>query len=184
MFPKRSEIKRLRESLGMSRSELAEISGVDLSVITNIENNTGKASYEDITRVFTALEKKRRVKGRKARDIMHKIVVGINANQKVRDAIDIMERDRFSQLPVFDNEEIVGSISDQTILNAITEYRSRMPLSELSVSTIMDKPFPTIDGDAPLTLIYELLKYSSAVLIVERDDVVGIITKADLFKIV
>ena len=184
MFPKKSDVKRLRKSLGMSKSELAKISGVDQSVIVDIENNTEKVAYEDVTKIFTVLEKRRRISGKKAKDIMHKIVVGINKNQKVKDAIEIMERDRFSQLPVFDNGEIVGSISDQTILNTIIEYRSKVPISEMSIGAIMDKPFPTIDGDAPLTLIYELLKYSSAILIVEEKKVVGIITKSDLFKVV
>ncbi|HEX55407.1 MAG: XRE family transcriptional regulator [Candidatus Altiarchaeales archaeon] len=184
IFPNISDIKRLRESLGISRRELARLSGIDQSVITEIEEGRIKPSYDNVTRIFTVLERKRRERVTKARDIMNRVVVGIGANQKVRDAIEIMEKDRFSQLPVFDRGNVVGSISDQTILNRISEYKSKVPLSELPIYKIMDKPFPTIDGDAPLTLIYELLKHSSAVLIVEKEKIVGIITKTDLFKIV
>jgi predicted transcriptional regulator len=47
----------------------------------------------------------------------------------------------------------------------------------------MEEAFPQVDEDAPLSLISGLLQVYSAVLVSKKGTVVGIITKADLLRI-
>jgi len=47
----------------------------------------------------------------------------------------------------------------------------------------MEEAFPQVDEDAPLALISSLLQVYSAVLVTKKGMVVGIITKADLLRI-
>ena len=48
----------------------------------------------------------------------------------------------------------------------------------------MEEAFPQVGEDAPLSLISDLLQVYSAVLISRRGRVVGIITKADLLRMI
>jgi predicted transcriptional regulator len=47
----------------------------------------------------------------------------------------------------------------------------------------MEEAFPQVDEDAPLSLISSLLQVYSAVLVSKKGTAVGIITKADLLRI-
>jgi predicted transcriptional regulator len=48
----------------------------------------------------------------------------------------------------------------------------------------MEEAFPQVDEDAPLSLISNLLQTYSAVLVARKGDVMGIVTKADLLRII
>jgi predicted transcriptional regulator len=48
----------------------------------------------------------------------------------------------------------------------------------------MEEAFPQINEDAPLTLITSLLQTYPAVLVSKKGNVIGIITKADLLRMI
>jgi predicted transcriptional regulator len=47
----------------------------------------------------------------------------------------------------------------------------------------MEEAFPQVGEDAPLSLISGLLQTYQAVLVAKKGEIVGIITKADLLRI-
>jgi predicted transcriptional regulator len=55
-------------------------------------------------------------------------------------------------------------------------------ISYLPTEEIMEEAFPQINEDAPLTLITSLLQTYPAVLVSRKGTVIGIITKADLLR--
>jgi predicted transcriptional regulator len=52
-------------------------------------------------------------------------------------------------------------------------------ISKLPTEEIMEEAFPQVSKDAPLSLISSLLQTYSAVLVAEKGDAVGIITKGN-----
>jgi predicted transcriptional regulator len=76
----------------------------------------------------------------------------------------------------------VGSISEKTILRQILAGKDLSQISALPAEEIMEEAFPQIDEDAPLSLISSLLQTYSAVLVSRKGNVVGIVTKADLLR--
>ena len=54
----------------------------------------------------------------------------------------------------------------------------------LTVKKVMGKVLPQLDKNSPISMIYPLLKYSNAVLILDGAELKGIITKADVLKAV
>ena len=56
-------------------------------------------------------------------------------------------------------------------------------ISTLPAAEIMEEAFPQVSEDAPISLISSLLQVYSAVLVSKKGIVVGIITKADLLRI-
>ena len=94
-----------------------------------------------------------------------------------------MKKYGFSQLPVLNRKQVVGSISEKTILNQILEGKFLNQISKLEIREVMEESLPQVNEDAPLSLISSLLQVYPAVLISTRGDVKGIITKADFLKL-
>jgi len=75
-------------------------------------------------------------------------------------------------------------ISERTILNQILSGKRPKELSSLRVEEVMEPAFPQVDEDAPLSLVSHLLRRYQPVLVVRKGGLVGIVTKADLLKMI
>ena len=114
--------------------------------------------------------------------------VGVQARDTVRAAIDAMQHYGISQLPVVETDgpgadtRMVGSIQERTLLDRV--YRDPN-LVESSVGAAMDPPFPTIARNADMDEAFDLLLGGAPALVVtDRDQPVGMITKLDLLEFV
>jgi len=183
MLPRLEEISRRRRVLGLSQKHLAELAGVSQSLIAKIESGKIEPSYPRTKAIFDMLEKLQREKEPRARDLLQPRVVGVEEDDTVSKAAAIMNQTGFSQLPVFNGKHIVGSIAEKVIMDRIVSGISPRDLSRMPVGRIMADAFPQIDERTPLSLISALLQYHSAVLVMKRGHVTGIITKADLLKV-
>lgn len=184
-FPDSSEIKKLRKSLDLTQSDLAVLSKVSQSTIAKIERGTISGSYEIMTRIFNALYEEMRSKrrGNVAKDVASRNVIGVNSNDKVKKASEIMREKGFSQLPVFEGEIPVGSITESGILRLVKEGTDMKELAEKSISSIMDEAFPVVPEETPLDIVTSLLSFSKAVLVAKRGKITGIITDSDVLKL-
>ena len=117
-----------------------------------------------------------------AGEVLHNEVVAIQKSDPVSKAVRLMTEHGYSQLPVFDGEHAVGSISEKTMVGQVSAGKDLAQISKLSVGNIMEEAFPQVGEDAPLPLISSLLQVYPAVLISRKGKVVGIVTKADLLK--
>ena len=88
----------------------------------------------------------------------------------------------YSQLPVFDGERVVGSITEKTVLSQILAGKDFSKISTLSVEEVMEESFPQVSEGAPLSLISGILQVYPAVLVSKKGKTIGIITKADLLR--
>ena len=114
--------------------------------------------------------------------------IGVHARDTVRMAIDTMQNYGISQLPVVDGERegleghMVGSIQERTLLDRI--YRDPT-LVDSAVGAAMDPPFPTITRAADMDEAFDiLLGGAPALVVVDRERPVGMITKLDLLEFV
>lgn len=183
MLPKLEEISKRRRVLGLTQKHLARLAGVSQSMIAKIEAGTTDPSYLKTKAIFDTLAKMQREKEPRARDLMQLKVVSIDENDLVSEAATIMKETGFSQLPVTSGRNIIGSIAEKAIMDRIVSGISPHELSNMHVSKVMTEAFPQIDDKAPLSLISTLLQYHSAILVMKRGQVAGIITKADLLRV-
>ncbi len=114
-------------------------------------------------------------------------LVSVGAGKTVGEAIDLMQQYGISQLLVTENGKttlngVVGSIQERTLLDRI--YRDPTVVTT-SVSTAMDPPFARVAAGAPIEEAFEaLLGGEPALMIVEGDEPVGVITRSDLLEFV
>jgi predicted transcriptional regulator len=184
MLPSLDEIPKRRKALHLTQSRLAELAGVSQSIIAKIESGTVDPSYSIVKRLVETLEKQSVDTARpRVSDIMSRPVISISRMQLVRDAVDLMKKRGYSQLPVFEATRCVGSISEKTILDRAARGEPLDLLLNNRVRDIMDSPLPTVDEDTPLEMVLGLLQGNYGVLVTRGENAIGILTKSDILKV-
>ena len=106
------------------------------------------------------------------------VVVSTTPGAPVRQALGLMSLHDISQLPVMDGQNCVGSVSDWSLSQKSLENPK---LLDVTVSEVMDSPFPMVAGDQPIESVVKLLSKSNpAVLVRDDGSIGGIITRSDM----
>jgi predicted transcriptional regulator len=182
MFPTLEDIAVRRRQLGLKQSELAKAAGVSQSLIAKLEAGTIESSYTKVKKIFDVLERLEFNTKVQAEKLIHKEVISVQKKQPISEVVKVMEENGISQIPVFSDKQSVGSISEKVILHEILAGRDLSEISKQRAEEIMEESFPQINEDAPLSLISSLLQTYSAVLVAKKGEIIGIITKADLLR--
>lgn len=182
MLPSVERIAERRKRLDLTQSQLAELAGVSQSYIAKLEAGKIEASYRKVKAILEALQRIEDGRGVKAADIMSSDVICIESEESVRRAAELMMRYDYSQLPVLEEDRVVGGISEKTIVERFMEGENGPTLAERPVSEVMDEAFPQVGEEAPLSILTALLRVYPAVLVSRRGRIIGIVTKADLLK--
>jgi cystathionine beta-synthase len=109
-------------------------------------------------------------------------LITVGAHQKVRQAIDTLQRHSISQAPVVRDEttdvsQFVGSIRDRELLDRI--FRDPDAL-QADVAEVMGPPIPLIEWSDPLESAFAELETGPAVLVTKAGQVLGVLTRSDL----
>jgi predicted transcriptional regulator len=182
MFPTLQDIAKRRRQLGLKQTELAKAAGVSQSLIAKLEAATIDSSYTKVKTIFDVLEHLEFKTKVQAEKIRHNEVVSVQKSDSVSKVVNMMKEYGYSQIPVFEEKQSVGSVSEKTILRQILAGKDLEEISKLLTGDIMEEAFPQINEDAPLSLITSLLQTYSAVLVSKKGVLIGIITKADLLR--
>jgi|SRR3989338_786116 len=168
------EIIRIRKHLGITQSELAKRAGVSQSLIAKIESKRIDPAYTNAKKIFEALQSMGKKHEISAGEIMNAKIISINPKDTIRGAIDKMKKSQISQLPVIDGNNIVGLVSESTLIDALANKNSG------SVEEIMEDAPPVVSKNASVNAVSSLLKHYPVVLISGNGKLLGLITKADL----
>ena len=113
-------------------------------------------------------------------------------NTPINDALNRMRKEHIRRMPVLENGMLVGIVSDHDLLNAspspatsLSIWEMNYLLSKITVADVMTKDVITVTDTTPIeeaALILADNKIGS-LPVMRVDQVVGIITETDLFKI-
>jgi cystathionine beta-synthase len=107
-------------------------------------------------------------------------IVSTTPGATVRQALMLMNLHDVSQLPVMEGTTCVGSVSEGTLTaQALDDPR----LLDATLSEVMEPPFPVLEAQMNVESVAKLLsKTNPAVLVRERGELVGIVTRSDLLN--
>ena len=173
------QIKKIRKQLGLTQTELARLSGVSQSMIAKIERGRIEPSYSVAKRIIIALEEslKNSIHHLTAKDLCSYPIISVHPDDLLDKALELMYTHAISQIPVIEDERIIGSITESTLIKNYHQLEK-----DVKVKEVMEEPFPVISSSTPLSLVREMLKVYSAVIVRGDNHNIGIITKADLLK--
>ncbi len=182
MFPTLEDIAKKRRQLGLKQAELATLAGVSQSLVAKLEAGKIDSSYTKVKTIFDVLDRFEAKTKIQEEKVVPNQIIGVQKDETVSKVVQVMKEHGYSQIPVFHKKQSVGSISEKTVLHEILAGEELAQISKLPVEAIMDEAFPQVSEDAPLSLISSLLQTYSAVLVAKKGAVTGIITKADLLR--
>lgn len=107
------------------------------------------------------------------------LVVTIDANAAVPDAVSLMREHNISQMPVLEDGRVAGSVQETVLMNRIFEDSSCL---SQQVRQVMSESLPTISADTKVASVYQLLLEGRPAVVVVDDcnSPRGILTKIDL----
>jgi predicted transcriptional regulator len=182
LLPPISEVRKRRIKLGLSTRKLAAQVGTTPSTITKIEKGRLNPSYSMVSRIFSFLDSLQSPNEELVRDISTKKVFTVQAEDKVADAITLLQKHGFKQLPVMEGQQWVGSLFERTITRQLIKAPSRTVLDG-KVSDIMDELIPILPEETRVALVIPLLQETQAILTSKAGKITGIVTNSDLLKI-
>lgn len=181
-LPDPKTIKVMREKLKISQKELDEETGIPQSTISRIESEKIDPPYSKFKRIYEYLAKeneKRKEAKIRAENIMSRKVYKIDSKSKIKDAIELMNKYKISQIPILEGSKNLGSLTSKKIQKHITDNPDLMNLKVLDLKEL---PFPEVEKTWRVKDISNLLITYPAVLVKEHNNYVGIITDADVLK--
>lgn len=181
-LPTPEGIKKRRVKLGLTQSELAERAHVSQPLIARIESGDVDPRLSTIRSIITALDEMERSKI-VARDLMTSPVISLSPDETVEQAVRIMEKYGFSQLPVLENGVPIGSISESVLVQAMSGADLNQ-VSATRVRQLMEDSFPAVATGMDMGTISTLLETNHAVLVMDMGKVVGVITKYNIMQLI
>lgn len=115
-----------------------------------------------------------------ARKVDFPSLVSVSPRDTLRRAIALLQKLNISQLPVVDDKQVVGSLTEALLMKLLHEG---INFSNQEVSAVMGKPLPVVDEKVDVAEAYRVLLSGTTGIIVKSDEVpVGLITRADLIR--
>lgn len=123
-------------------------------------------------------------------DFMTTDLITVRPTTRITDAVELMKKSNIHRLPVIDNGQLVGLVTEGIIQRALPSeatslsvYEANYLLNKTTVADIMEKDVKTVEPDAVLEeAIYKMRQNNVGVLPVKQgDELVGIITNNDIF---
>ncbi len=174
------DIQKLRIKFHLNQKELAQKAGVSQSLIAKIEANKIDPSFTKANQIFQALDQLREKEEVKAKELMKTKVCFAQYNGPLKDIIKAMKIKGISQMPVLHKGRVIGILSESTILNKIAEHPEKV--HTFKAEEVMEEAPPIVSSNTGLRTLLELLREHSIVLVAEKGDIKGIISKSDLLE--
>ncbi|MFW5964641.1 MAG: CBS domain-containing protein [Natronomonas sp.] len=173
-LPTPADLRERRTSLELTQSELADRADVSQPLIARIEGGDVDPRLSTLRRIVGALDEAESAVMHAA-DIMHEGVISVAPDDSVREAIDLMVKEGYSQLPVVRDGRPQGIISNSDIRQLDDENAGELPVAD-----VMREAITTVEPDATLDEVNAHLNHQDAVMVVRDGQLEGIITEADV----
>ncbi len=172
-----AKIGEIRKQLGFTQKQFANKAGLSQSMIAKIEAGRIDPSYSSVLKIEAFVSSLAKEKEIDAKDIMVRKIISVDKGRKAHEVVELMSRFGISQVPVLDGDNVIGIITEGSILN-----KGFGDIETLFASDMMIEPPPILSENAKISVVSYLLKSYPIVLIKKDGKLVGLITKTDLLR--
>ena len=107
----------------------------------------------------------------------HSKVITAKATDRVRDVIAKMKARGISQLPVMSRGQLLGAVAEVDLLRYLAAGEHSL---DTRVEALVESDYATVSPQTRIDLVQDLLADTRMAIVLEGDDLVGVITKIDL----
>lgn len=142
----------------------------------------GKMFNDDWMREQGYLDNELKVAQDAIKDKLNSPLIFARTEELVSHAIERMKKFNLTQIPVIDKTGLVGSLSENKILNA---YMSDKNIANKFISNLMEKPFPVVKHNTTIEEVSKLFNNENNAVLVELEDGKHqILTQHDIVKLI
>jgi len=105
-------------------------------------------------------------------------LISVSPRDNLICALGRMQENNISQLPVLEGRQIVGSLTEESVMKLLHDG---VNFQEQRIGAVMGQPLPTLDGEMDISEAFRVLLSGAAGIVVTRDGMPqGVITRSDL----
>lgn len=102
----------------------------------------------------------------------------VQKDARVRQVITLMKENGISQVPVLDGAQLAGIVNESTLLDKL--FRDGEAGLDAAVADVATHAYEVADPDAPVGLFNHIFSQGKVIVVWERGEVRGLITKIDV----
>lgn len=107
-------------------------------------------------------------------------LISVQPQDKLKAAIQLFQQHNISQLPVIENNRVVGSLNEASIMKTLHDG---VDLNNQEIRPVMGKPLPALDENTDIAEAYRLLLGGSPAIVVLRGETpFGLISRFDFIN--
>ncbi|MCB9077881.1 MAG: cystathionine beta-synthase [Anaerolineaceae bacterium] len=106
-------------------------------------------------------------------------VYTVSPSDTMQKVIELMKRLDISQMPVAEDGRLVGMVSEVELLNHML-FSTHQHSPDETIAEMISPNVTTIDIDAPMETLMSIFTTARVVVVLENEQIVGVITKIDL----
>lgn len=107
-------------------------------------------------------------------------LISVSPRDTLSHVIKLLQKLNISQVPVIENNQVVGSLNEASLMALLHEG---INFSNQEVWAVMGKPLPILDEAIDVSEAYRVLLSGTPGIIIKQNEVpIGLITRADLIK--
>ncbi|MEA3191342.1 MAG: hypothetical protein QOD77_1924 [Thermoplasmata archaeon] len=123
----------------------------------------------------------------KVRDVMTTVLVTVEKDRNLKDVLHTMREHNITKIPVVEDGELVGIVTDGKIADKLGRIHNKsVQLTTMHASSVMEKDFLRAHPDEDLAVLLADVGKPGVTMVpvVQGRKLVGIVTKADLLRLV
>lgn len=123
----------------------------------------------------------------KVKEVMTKDVITVDKDVNLGQVLKLMKKHEITKIPVMEEKKLVGMVTDNIIAYKLGSIRKRgVPASRLHASSVTDKEIECIPPGIDVKAILKKVGQPGPTMlcVVENDNLVGVVTKADLLPLI
>ena len=107
-------------------------------------------------------------------------IISVSSGETIANALSLMHKYNISQLPVIDDNKVVGSLNEASLMKL---FHDGIDFNKQQILAVMGKPLPTLDKDIDIAEAYRVLLSGTTGIIVTEDEIpIAVITRVDLIN--
>ncbi len=123
----------------------------------------------------------------KVKEIMTTKVIAVDKDESLKRVLDLMQKYDITKIPVLDQKKFFGLVTDNVIAYKLGSIRKRaITASRLHASSVTEKKILTVSPEEEVKNILKSVGEPGPTMlpVVEKEKLIGVVTKADLLPLV
>ena len=121
------------------------------------------------------------------KEVMTSEIISVDKDVDLKYVMKLMKKHDITKIPILEEKKLVGLVTDNEIAKKLGAIRNRgVPAARLHASSVMEKDIDIVYPDDHLSKILAKVGEPgpTMLMVMEDDDLIGVITKADLLPLV